>query len=118
MSASSFKATRIVIGRVERRTDGATVHVSALDVLVPPGLPNGGTFIRVGHRPFEQSALKESVGELLGTGSAPAPEFETGYQHWKSANGGVYTLHVDQVLAGIFQILRSQSKAPPKTGED
>ena len=53
----------------------------------------------IDHASFEKSALVGSLDRLLASGAAPSADFERGYQAWKKANGGIFTIGVAQVMA-------------------
>jgi hypothetical protein len=85
---------KVVIGRIEDLGDGhIAVSVSLVEVPTDHG-PRA-----LAHLPFDQAALVASLDQLLATGVALDPEFEQGYQQWKRANGGVFTIPVAQVAA-------------------
>jgi hypothetical protein len=98
----SVKGTtaKAVIGRIEPYGGGKTaVSISLLDV------PTDHGPILMAHAPFDKPALVASLDQLLATGVTLPSAFEQGYQTWKSANGGVFTLSVAQVIALVLQSL-------------
>jgi hypothetical protein len=56
------------------------------------------------HMPFDAEALRASVDKVVGSRSPPA-EFEAGYEQWRSAKGGVFTISVPKALDVVFQSL-------------
>lgn len=94
---------RVVFGRIEPYGKGTVVHVSILDVPIPPGAPGAGGATRVAHMPFDEAALAASVDALVATGAAPLPNFEDGYRQWLSDRGGVWSLTVSEAIAVVFQ---------------
>jgi hypothetical protein len=96
---------KVVINRVEPWEHRLVVHVSVVDVPIPPDMPGAGRTTVIGHMPFEQSALAASVDRLLATGAAPASSFEGGYKGWQDAKGGVFTIDVEQAIKFVFQTL-------------
>ena len=93
---------RVVIGRIEPFGSQTVVHVSIINVPIPNGVPGAGGQTQVGHMPFEQTALANSVDQLLATNVAPVPGFQDGYAQWKSANGGIFTISVPKAIELVF----------------
>ena len=95
---------RLRIGRME--DNGATVHISLWGISVAePGLPIASPFV-AGHLPISAEALAQSVDRLV---NEPAPEnlrFEEGYQTWRDAHGGVFTITVSEIVDAILQSAR------------
>ena len=112
IKSASPTTTKVIIGRVEDFNGRIAVHVALLDVPVPAGAPGGGGTIRVGHMPFEQSALAASLNELISTGVSPGPNFESGYAQWQSARGGIYSIGVSEAVATLFEALAKGSRSP------
>jgi hypothetical protein len=101
-------AAKVVIGRIETLGRFQVVSVSILDV------PTDRRPTTVGHAPFEKAALTASLDQLLATGVATDPNFEPGYQEWKSAKGGMFTLSVAQAIPLTLQTNgRGAPPAPP-----
>jgi hypothetical protein len=103
---------KVIVGRVEDWNGKTAVHVSVMDVPIPAGAPGAGGTIGIGHMPFDESALAESVDKLLETGVSPGPNFEAGYNQWQSAKGGIYTVSVSAAVATVFQALGQRNLAP------
>jgi hypothetical protein len=87
--------TRIVIGRIE----GDIIHISIFDVPTPPDYPLRKGPISIGHSPFARAAIDESIDDLLGSTGKTESSFEEGYEHWKSNNGGYFTVPVSKAIA-------------------
>jgi len=100
---------KVVINRLEPWQHQIIVHVSLVDVPIPPNMPGAGGTTDIGHMPFEQSALAASVDRLIATGALPAASFENGYKGWQDAKGGVFTITVEDAINFVFQAL-SQPK--------
>lgn len=94
---------RIRVGRVE--DNGATIHISLWDVRPPASEPSGALQhpIWASHLPISSTALSRSVDHL--TQESPPEHFdlEPGYQHWREANGGVFTITVAEIVDVIVQ---------------
>jgi hypothetical protein len=98
---------KVIIGRIEPWGGGEiAVSVSIVDI------PSDHGPITFGHSPFDKSALVGSLDHLLATGVAPDPNFEPGYQQWKSAKGGIFTISVAQAVAFALGALK-QAKPQP-----
>ena len=50
------------------------------------------------HMPFAREAVERSVTKLLKEGSK-VPDFQAGYNDWRNACGGVYTISVAEAVA-------------------
>jgi len=66
----------------------------------------GGKTTFIGHLPYSEQALGESVTELVGTADS-LPDFEDGYKLWKSAfddgEAGVFEVAVSEAIEGVQQ---------------
>ena len=93
-----------MIGRIEPFGDKTVVHVSIVDVPIPPGLPGAGRFTVIAHAPFDRAALADSVDKLIGTATL-APDFQRGYDQWRAARGGIYTVGVEEAVRLAFQTI-------------
>jgi hypothetical protein len=103
IKSASPTTAKVVIGRVEDWRDKVVVQVSIIDIPIPAGLPSAGGVTRIDHVPFDKAALAASVDQLLATGVSPAPDFEAGYQQWKDAKGGIFTISVPEVVTVMFE---------------
>jgi hypothetical protein len=105
-------SAKVIIGRIEPWFDKVAVHVSIVDVPLPPeavraGLrADGRGMTRIGHMPFDPSALAASLDRLLATGVPPGPSFQDGYEEWKSANGGIFTIGVSEAIDIVFDVVK------------
>lgn len=91
--------TRIVIGRIE----GNIVHISVFDVPTPPGYPLKTGAIPIGHMPFARAAIDMSIDKLLGSNGQTESSFEDGYEEWRSAKGGYFTVSVSEAIAATLE---------------
>jgi hypothetical protein len=111
----SLKATspiKVIIGKVEPWRDGVAVHVSLIDVPIPPGLPDAGGVTAIDHVPFDQAALAQSVDRLLASDADPAEDFVVGYGLWQAAQGEVYRVPVLRAVELIFEALKPGGMPP------
>lgn len=105
-SIKSAPATtaKVVIVRVEPWQNRTVVHVSIIDIPVPKGARAENSITAVGHMPFDESALAESVDRLLGTGGSPAPGFEYAYEQWRAdKTAGIFTISVSKAIELMLQ---------------
>ena len=112
IKAAPPTSAKVVIGRIEPLNGSIVVHVSIVDVPVPPGLPNAGGMMTIGHMPFDQAALAASVDQLVGAKATTAADFDGGYQNWQAAKGGVFTVSVPQALEFAFEALKKAPSLP------
>lgn len=85
---------------------GDIIHVYISDVNIPnPKAPQGKTSF-IGHLPYAESSLAESVTKLVRTESS-LPDFKEGYQLWREAfesgEAGVFEVAVAEAIAGVEQ---------------
>lgn len=89
----------LVVGKIEEHPEiGRIVHISLLDLNIrSPRAPSGFTH-SVGHMPMAESALRASVTSLAGSGQ-PAEHFDEGYEMWRDAEGGAFSITVREAVA-------------------
>jgi hypothetical protein len=104
--------TKVIIGRVEPWHDKIVVHVSLVDIPVPEDMQLPIELMSLGHAPFDAEALAGSVDQLLADDATIDPSFDEGYEMWKEANGGVYTLSITQAVDALFQTIRANAVSP------
>jgi hypothetical protein len=97
---------KVIIGCIDPGPKGRTI-VSVSIVDIPPG--DGPT--TVGHAPFDAQALIGSLDRVVATGVAPDHNFQAGYDTWKSANGGFFTIGVLEALAAIRAMIEQHHPA-------
>lgn len=93
--------SRIIVGRVDTEDEdlGPVIHISITELKIPnPTAPDGLTKF-VGHMPFDNETLEESVTELISENEGAVTEhFDEGYGLWKAAfdkgEAGVFTVPV------------------------
>jgi len=105
VKSSSPTPLNVVIGRVEVWHGETAVHVSLINVPVPPDVPGGSGLMEIGHMPFAESALARSVDQLINLNVSVGSEFERGYKDWRSANGGIFTTSVLDAVVFVFKTL-------------
>ena len=108
---------RVIIGRIEPWRDKVAVHVSLIDVPIPPSAPGAGGTTIINHMPFDATVLAASVDQLLATGVSPAPSFESGYKQWQSAKGGIFTVSVSKAIDLTFEAIDRVSLPKTHPGE-
>ena len=91
-STGPGKELYATIGRIETHTDGRmVVSVSLFNQAPKADLPV------LAHVPVDAGALTDSCARSGGVQIALSPDFENGYQQWRSAKGGVFTASVDRI---------------------
>jgi hypothetical protein len=92
------EATRVWIGRIEAFGNADTaVHITLYD------LPRiGGFGGEVSHLPFDEATLRRSLDTLIASDQPNRPNFEMGYDNWKDAEGGVFTITVSEVYETVL----------------
>ena len=88
----------LVIVRIEQLPKvGEVVHVSVRGVRITnPRAPEGFSD-NLPHMPFSRAAVERSVTKLVHD-SVALPPYQEGYDQWKSAQGGVFTISVKEAL--------------------
>lgn len=99
------EGSTLTIGKLETIPEvGAVVHISISGVHVKNLHVAGGYNTELPHAPFSQAALIQSLTTLVRQ-AEPPPEFETGYQEWQKARGGVFTVSVAEAVDFAEQAL-------------
>lgn len=102
---------KIVIGRIEPFPgDRTVISISAFDIPCPPGF--GCTTTVLAHAPFDSKTLAASVDKLVSTDAQLAPQFEEGYQTWKAAHAGAFTVPVSELPDMAFRTIQQGKPAP------
>ena len=95
-----------IVGIDEDPKLGQILHIYVSDVDIKNAQAPNGKTVFIGHLPYAENALRESVTELLGTADS-LPEFEDGYKLWKEAfdegEAGVFDVAVAEAIAGVEQ---------------
>ncbi len=96
----------LVIVRIETVSKlGELVHVSIRGVRITnPHAPNGFSE-EVAHMPFLRGALAGCLTRLA-QDSVALPAFESGYDEWKQARGGAFSISVREALDFVEGTLR------------
>ena len=79
---------------------GNVIHISATGVRINNPNVEGGIIDNVPHMPFSEGAITASVVELIDQG-VDLPSFEQGYNIWRSASGGIFTIQVSEAVEGV-----------------
>ena len=96
----------LVIVRIETLPKlGEVVHVSIRGVRMKNALAPGGYSNEVAHMPFARAALERSLTRLAHD-SVSLPAFQEGYEQWKAARGGAFTISVREALDFMEQALK------------
>ena len=91
------ESSSITVLRVESIPKvGVIVHVRIEGIRLN-NCSDGPSPTSIGHAPISREALDRSVTKLLEQ-RRPLPDFERGYNEWRQACGGVYTISVADVV--------------------
>jgi len=90
----------LTILKLETEGEQSIVHIAIEDVHISNRQAKSGFVTRVGHAPIEEGALARSVTKLRAA-KKKLPPFEEGYDQWKTAHGGIFTITVAEALATV-----------------
>ena len=93
-------ASTVVIGRVERTSDNAIIHISIRGLRVSNPQGDSGLAEEIAHMPIAESSFRQSITELRGV-AQPDPDFEDGYRQWVEASGGVFGITVAEAISAV-----------------
>jgi hypothetical protein len=92
--------------------DGSRFTVMQIDIIAgetvvhgsPSGFPpvvlkDSVVLVSGGHMPFSEDAVRRSVDGLERSDASVTATFRSGYDQWKSANGGVFTITIPEAVA-------------------
>ena len=106
-STGPNKELYATIGRVETHTDGRiVVSVTLFNRAPKADLPV------LAHIPVDASALAAAC-PTSGGAIALSPDFENGYQQWRSAKGGVFVVSVDRIYDYIVSMVVKSRQGGP-----
>ena len=107
-STGPGKELYATIGRIETHTDGRmVVSVSLFNQAPKADLPV------LAHVPVDAGALAASCARSGGAQIALSPDFENGYQQWRSAKGGVFTASVDRIYDYVVSLVAKSRQGGP-----
>ena len=94
--------SRITIVRVDADDPefGNIIHIYISDLNIPNREAPEGKTVYVGHMPYDEDALENSVTEMVSE-TKTLPDYQDGYRLWKEA--------FDESQAGVFEIPVSQA---------
>lgn len=95
-----YSDNAIIIHAIEPYGDNLTcVHITIMgNVKI-----SENEVMKLGHMPFELETLKHSLKECLGTTSENQTSFQEGYNYWKDANGGIFTISIHDAIGVIVE---------------
>lgn len=100
--------SRLTILKIETLHDQRIVHIAVADVFLERTNAPESVVTYMGHLPFEESALKNSLRNMVGI-VPQLPEYEDGYALWREAfdsgRGGVFTISVAESVAYMEQVI-------------
>ncbi len=102
-SSGPGKQLYVTIGRIEPYANGQTVVSVSLFNRAP-----GAAMPSVAHAPVDANVLSVSCPILADHSIPLSPEFDSGYQQWRTAQGGVFTIPIDQIYdIGVETVAKS-----------
>jgi hypothetical protein len=106
---SHEKASTLTILRVESLLKRVIIHVRVDKVQLRncTGGPEPDNFQ---HMPFTREAIERSVTKLIK--ESDVPEFQDGYDEWRKACGGVYTITVAEAIKVNEETFRKNLGCP------
>ena len=103
------ESSRVLINKIESNpTLGKIFHISVSGVNVKnPGIA-GGISTDLPHFPVSEETLKKSLTKLNGKRQSN-PDYQEGYQTWKSAfdkgEAGIFTIDVAEIVGAVEQAI-------------
>ncbi len=103
------EGSRVLINKIESNPKlGKIFHISVSGVKVKNLRIPSGISTDLPHSPVSEETLKKSLTKLIGT-SPPNPDYQEGYQTWKSAfdkgEAGIFTIDVADIVGVIEQAI-------------
>jgi hypothetical protein len=102
LQAPMDPAARVHVGAVE--DNGQTVHISLWGQPIAEAGPLGSP-LTAGHLPISAEALGRSIDALVDEAPPPDLTFAEGYEHWREAQGGVFTLTVHEIVLVMVETI-------------
>lgn len=94
----------VIVLKIEKDEKlGDIIHVAIHDIQIKNPV-TGGVNREIPHAPIARKSLGASVTTLMAD-SVPLPAFEEGYQQWKAAKGGVFTVSLAEVVTFVDKAL-------------
>ncbi len=113
LKGDAYETTRVEIGKTEIWDDGKPiVHITVFNAPVTDDANTVVAHTTVGHMPYAEDALRRSVGTLVESNASPYPDFAGGYDMWKQAKGGVFTVTVQQAITAVITAARQAGHTP------
>lgn len=97
----------VTICKLETSGDKSVVHVSLSNLQLKNPQTATGFQEEMPHLPMDEATLRACVVELIEE-NASLPDYEAGYNQWKEAQGGVWTLPLAEIIDAI------EATIPPK----
>jgi hypothetical protein len=95
---------KVIIGLVGNYHSYIAVHCAVIDIPLPRSGSQDRVLRQINYFPIAVSALAASVDKLLSTGISPSPDFEKGYERWRSdKEAGIFTIGVSEIIALMLE---------------
>lgn len=111
LSGAAYPTVRVVIDKLETWHGKPIAHITLLEVPVPAAGNRAAGTTTFQHLPFAEDALRQSVGVLVDAHGEAYAGYRGGYDDWKAANGGVFTISVQDCVTTLLQQLRDAGKS-------
>jgi hypothetical protein len=106
IKSSSPTSAKVVIGRVETRSEAHIIHVSIIDIPDPSHRADDRRPLQIDHVPFSEAAIAGSVDQLVAIDTSPSPRFENGYDRWRQdLNAGIFDIPVSEAISLFLQAI-------------
>jgi hypothetical protein len=102
LSAPMDPAARVHIGLVE--DGGQTIHISLWGQPIDDASGLGSPLV-AGHLPISADALRRSVDRVVNEAPPENLRFQEGYDTWKEAEGGVFTISVHDIVSVMVETI-------------
>lgn len=95
-------AARVHVGLVE--DSGQTIHISLWGQPLDDASGLASPLV-AGHLPISADALRRSVDRVVNEAPPEDLRFQEGYQTWKEAQGGVFTITVAEIVSVMTETI-------------
>jgi hypothetical protein len=101
------KGSLLKIHSIEPSPTGEIYHISLIGLAYGRGMVGGGVF---GHMPVSRETLDKSVTRLSDS-KAAFPDPTEGIAQWRTANGGVFTIPIAEIIDGVMATITNGAVA-------
>jgi len=98
------KSTLTIVKVESHEKLGVIVHVCLQGLKIKNPQTPSGISNTIPHAPFSEKAIQESVTKLNRI-TQDLPDFKEGYNSWRDAQGGIWTISVSDAIATVEKCL-------------